>query len=61
VTLINIFETRINACNISNLSSLCQISGHARATLKNKSLINIPLILLASSKSKIRLIAFVDY
>ncbi|MHB7170354.1 hypothetical protein ACYCJE_22225, partial [Klebsiella pneumoniae] len=25
------------------------------------SLINIPLILLASSKSKIRLIAFVDY
>ncbi|HCC6231611.1 TPA: hypothetical protein M5998_004350, partial [Klebsiella pneumoniae] len=28
---------------------------------KNKSLINIPLILPASSKSKIRLIAFVDY
>ncbi|HBZ5222532.1 TPA: hypothetical protein R1A33_005819, partial [Klebsiella pneumoniae] len=28
---------------------MCQISGHARATLKNKSLINIPLILLASS------------
>ncbi|WP_179288472.1 hypothetical protein, partial [Klebsiella pneumoniae] len=27
----------------------------------NKPLINIPLILLASSKSKIRLIAFVDY
>ncbi|MCJ8605359.1 hypothetical protein MWH03_22745, partial [Klebsiella pneumoniae] len=26
-----------------------------------KPLINIPLILLASSKSKIRLIAFVDY
>ncbi|EPU1158238.1 hypothetical protein ACVUM2_005371, partial [Klebsiella pneumoniae] len=26
---------------------MCQISGHARATLKNKSLINIPLILLA--------------
>ncbi|HHM1328145.1 TPA: hypothetical protein ACRGJ1_005286, partial [Klebsiella pneumoniae] len=23
---------------------MCQISGHARATLKNKSLINIPLI-----------------
>ncbi|EPG4136919.1 TPA: hypothetical protein MDB44_005518 [Klebsiella pneumoniae] len=40
---------------------MCQISGHARATLKNKSLINIPLILLASSKPKIRLIAFVDY
>ncbi|PCR31791.1 hypothetical protein CQA89_29760, partial [Klebsiella pneumoniae] len=45
----------------STKPSLCQISGHARATLKNKSLINIPLILLASSKSKIRLIAFVDY
>ncbi|HBV9433464.1 TPA: hypothetical protein ACRG25_005560, partial [Klebsiella pneumoniae] len=29
---------------------MCQISGHARATLKNKPLINIPLILLASSK-----------
>ncbi|HDU2459846.1 hypothetical protein ACYCPI_26970, partial [Klebsiella pneumoniae] len=28
---------------------MCQISGHARATLKNKPLINIPLILLASS------------
>ncbi|HCD1393208.1 hypothetical protein QUH26_27730, partial [Klebsiella pneumoniae] len=28
---------------------MCQISGHARATLKNKLLINIPLILLASS------------
>ncbi|MFK9875800.1 hypothetical protein ACJEQ9_14870, partial [Klebsiella pneumoniae] len=28
---------------------------------KNKPLINIPLILLASSKSKIRLIAFIDY
>ncbi|EIV7919667.1 TPA: hypothetical protein MDF90_004175 [Klebsiella pneumoniae] len=27
---------------------MCQISGHARATLKNKPLINIPLILLAS-------------
>ncbi|HCD3878875.1 TPA: hypothetical protein NBP21_005324, partial [Klebsiella pneumoniae] len=27
---------------------MCQISGHARATLKNKSLINIPLILLTS-------------
>ncbi|MGN3598059.1 hypothetical protein ACTFWH_11710 [Klebsiella pneumoniae] len=40
---------------------MCQISGHARATLKNKLWINIPLILLASSKSKIRLIAFVDY
>ncbi|HHC4237486.1 TPA: hypothetical protein ACN744_001502 [Klebsiella pneumoniae] len=41
---------------------MCQISGHTRATLKkNKSLINISLILLASSKSKIRLIAFVDY
>ncbi|WP_181399672.1 hypothetical protein [Klebsiella pneumoniae] len=40
---------------------MCQISGHARATLKNKLLINIPLIILASSKSKIRLIAFVDY
>ncbi|HGW1736426.1 TPA: hypothetical protein ACNMR1_001027 [Klebsiella pneumoniae] len=39
---------------------MCQISGHARATLK-KSLINMPLISLASSKSKIRLIAFVDY
>ncbi|ENZ7793432.1 TPA: hypothetical protein ACN7I5_003314, partial [Klebsiella pneumoniae] len=26
---------------------MCQISGHARATLKNKPLINIPLILLA--------------
>ncbi|HHM1077020.1 TPA: hypothetical protein ACRGOX_005332, partial [Klebsiella pneumoniae] len=25
---------------------MCQISGHARATLKNKPLINIPLILL---------------
>ncbi|MDZ6321690.1 hypothetical protein U4N45_15800, partial [Klebsiella pneumoniae] len=24
---------------------MCQISGHARATLKNKPLINIPLIL----------------
>ncbi|MCD8672277.1 hypothetical protein LUD45_33645, partial [Klebsiella pneumoniae] len=23
---------------------MCQISGHARATLKNKSLINMPLI-----------------
>ncbi|MCU8657371.1 hypothetical protein, partial [Klebsiella pneumoniae] len=31
---------------------MCQISGHARATLKNKSLINMPLISLASSKSK---------
>ncbi|HBS5833650.1 hypothetical protein LPI92_00975 [Klebsiella pneumoniae] len=40
---------------------MCQISGHARATLKNKSLINMTLISLASSKSKIRLIAFVDY
>ncbi|WP_185157433.1 hypothetical protein [Klebsiella pneumoniae] len=39
---------------------MCQISGHAR-NAKNKPLINIPLILLASSKSKIRLIAFVDY
>ncbi|HHM1016194.1 TPA: hypothetical protein ACRG2T_005348, partial [Klebsiella pneumoniae] len=26
---------------------MCQISGHARATLKNKSLINMPLISLA--------------
>ncbi|HBT4679122.1 TPA: hypothetical protein MB309_002162 [Klebsiella pneumoniae] len=40
---------------------MCQISGYSRATLKNKPLINIQLILLASSKSKIRLIAFIDY
>ncbi|CTQ12077.1 hypothetical protein BN1200_380084 [Klebsiella variicola] len=59
--MINIFETRINACNISNLSSLCQIADNFYAAHIRNSLILKILYHPYSNKSNFGLIAFVCY